>query len=65
MSRDYSLCMHCGEPEAHYVPPGGGMTGFFMCDPDDKPESSWGPGPNQRQFINPETGVIDAVQENL
>ena len=51
MSNDPPICMRCSEPGPHYVPPGGGTTGFFMCDPDDKPESSWGPGPTQRWYI--------------
>lgn len=50
------ICPRCNEKGAHFVPPGGGTTGFYMCDPDDKPESSWGPGINQRSFIGDYTG---------
>lgn len=34
-------CMRCGEPGAHYVPPGFGTGGFFMCDPNDKPDPNY------------------------
>lgn len=34
-------CSRCNEPGAHYVPPGFGSGGFYMCDPDDKPDPNY------------------------
>jgi hypothetical protein len=33
------LCVNCGQPGAHYVPPGFGMPGFFDCEKEKKNEN--------------------------
>lgn len=35
-----NACPRCKKPGSHYVPPGFGSTGFFICDPEDKPKAS-------------------------
>lgn len=34
------LCPRCNTPGPHFVGPSFGMTGFFACDPNDKPTAS-------------------------
>ena len=39
-----SKCINCGEEGPHFVPPGGGDPGFFMCKPKDVCKTCCGEG---------------------
>lgn len=38
--KNASICLNCGRPGPHFVPPGFGTPGFFMCKPLDNPSNT-------------------------
>lgn len=47
--KNRSICVNCGEPGPHFIPPGFGMAGFFSCKKPDQTDAEYQAELEQRQ----------------